>query len=240
MTARRNSGRVPRMGPRPSPAARGVKWITCAGMAVVLLLAGAGQARAGAIQLTNPNQLDPKDTTAIYPQAEGDLVPSPYMQAAGGNTLTFKTAGNTPFLRLDQGSGWNGDFPAGTKLLYTNGPFGPVDISFATGVGEMGVLAQSNIPATHTFTITAFNGAASLLTWTVPGDGFASFIGVRATGSDVLTRIHIAGDDEDFALGPVTFGSPAAVPEPSTLALSALGACGLLAHRWRRRKPVAA
>jgi hypothetical protein len=126
------------------------------------------------------------------------------------------------------------------ELLYTIGRNGPVDISFATGVGEMGVLAQSNIPATHTFTVTAFDGATPLLTFTVPGDGFASFIGAQATGPDVLTRIHIASDDNDFAFGPVTFGTPSPAPEPSTLVLSALGACGLLASRRRRRKPVAA
>jgi hypothetical protein len=154
--------------------------------------------------------------------------------------LTFASSTGAPFLREDQGSLWSGDFPPGTRLLYTNGRNGPVDISFATGVGEMGLLAQSNIPATHTFTITAFDGATPLLSFTVPGDGFASFIGAQATGSDVLTRIHIASDDNDFAFGPVTFGSPSPAPEPSTLVLSALGACGLLASRWRRRKPVAA
>jgi hypothetical protein len=207
--------------------------------ALALLWGGAGSAGAGAIQLTLPSQLNPGDTTFVYPQAEFDIVPSPYVASAGGNTLTFKNLGvgfgGGDFLRLDQGSGWGGDFAPGTKLLYNQGA-GATDIKFLNGVGEVGLGAQSAIIAAHTFTATAYNGATALLTFTVPGDGFVSFIGVQATGSDVITELKIASDDNDFAFGPTTFGSPATVPEPSTLTLFVLGAVGLCGYRWRRRK----
>jgi hypothetical protein len=77
-------------------------------VALALLWGGAGSAGAGAIQLTLPSQLNPGDTTFIYPQAEFDIVPSPYVASAGGNTLTYTNLGGGPFIRLDQGSGWGG------------------------------------------------------------------------------------------------------------------------------------
>jgi hypothetical protein len=203
--------------------------------ALALLWGGAGSAGAGAIQLTLPSQLNPGDTTFIYPQPEGTIVPSPYVASAGGNTLTYTNLGGGPFVRLDQGTSFFGDFPNGTKLLYNQGA-GPTDIKFLNGVGEVGLGAQSAAIAAHTFTATAYNGATALLTFTVPSDGFISFIGVQATGSDVITELKIASDDNDFAFGPTTFGSPATVPEPSTLTLLVLGAVGLCGYRWRRRK----
>ena len=201
-------------------------------VALALLWGGAGSAGAGAIQLTLPSQLNPGDTTFIYPQAEFDIVPSPYVASAGGNTLTYTNLGGGPFIRLDQGSGWGGDYAPGTKLLYNQG-FGPTDIKFLNGVSEVGLGAQSAFVAAHTFTATAYDGATALITFTVPGDGFISFIGVQATGSDVITELKIASDDNDFSFGPTTFGP--AVPEPSTLTLLVLGAVGLCGYRWRRR-----
>jgi hypothetical protein len=200
---------------------------------LALLWAGAGPA-AAAFQLTSPMQLDPSDTTAVYPQPEFTTVPSPYSLSAGGNTLTFTNLGGGDFIRYDQGSAWNGDFTNGTKLLYNQGN-GPTDIKLQKGVGEVGLEAQSNIIASHIFTISIFDGATKLLTFTVPGDGFASFIGARAEGSEVITEVLITSDDNDFAFGPLTFGpSPSPVPAPGTIALAACGIVTLAGYRWRR------
>jgi hypothetical protein len=74
----------------------GVKWMIGGGVAVALLLAGVGQAQAGAIQLTNSGQLDAGDTTAIYPQPENTSVPSPYSQSAGGEHLDVRQLDGSP------------------------------------------------------------------------------------------------------------------------------------------------
>src|SRR5262249_12752088 len=225
-------------------------------MALALLAAGAGPAQAGFVQLLSPSDLDPSDTTAIYAGNDGDVVPSPVMLAAGGNTLTFTALTGVQFQRVDQGVSWTpGAFPDGTKLLWTLDPAAnvgsAVSIGFATGVTEMGLQVQQDNLADTTFTATVFNGANQGLQVmvTVPngtGNGNLGFIGFRATGSDIITSITISSTDStdssfdnDFAMGPVTFsvpGPPPAVPEPSSVVLAGFSTLGLLAYRLFRQK----
>jgi hypothetical protein len=219
-----------------------------------LFLGGLGQASADIVQLFSPAELNGSDTTAIYTTgADGDHFPSPYVQVAGTNTLTFSDAPTVGFLRVDQGNSWTGAFPNGTRLLWgidSAGGFsygGSDTISFANGVTEAGLQVQQDRPNNTTFTATAFNGVTSFtpITVTVPagtGAGNLGFIGFRATGSDVITKIVISSVDSsdttfnnDFAFGPVTFGI-AAVPEPSILVVASLGALGMVVYGWRRRE----
>jgi hypothetical protein len=82
------------------------------------------------------------------------------------------------------------------------------------------------------------------------GAGNLGFIGFRATGADVITSIQISSVDSvndafnnDFAMGPVTFGEvtpPPAVPEPSSLVLGGFSIVGLLAYGILRKKPLLA
>jgi hypothetical protein len=130
---------------------------------LILGLSLVAQARAGAIQLTDPSQLNPSDTTAIYTGSDGDQVASPYTLPAGGNTLNFITDTGTDFTRVDQGNSWIGAFPDGTKLLWdvdsSNNIGGPVTVSFASGIHELAVQVQQDHPADTTFTAAAYNGA---------------------------------------------------------------------------------
>jgi hypothetical protein len=229
-------------------------WIT--GLAASLLLSGAGEVKASIVQLFTPAALNPGDTTAIYAGNDGDHFASPITLPAGGNTLTFSDLAAAGFLRADQGNTWTGGFANGTKLLWdidSTGSFfgGPVSIALATGVTELGLLVQQDNPANTTFSVTAFNGATSFGPFTVSvltgsGGGNVGFLGFQATGSDVITKIIISSVDSsnttfnnDFAMGPVTFGSPTTVPEPSTLILSGLGAIGLYFRGWRRKRAAA-
>jgi hypothetical protein len=65
------------------------------------------------------------------------------------------------------------------------------------------------------------------------GAGNTGFLGVQATGSDVITSLVISSVDSvdtsynnDFAMGPVTLS----VPEPSGLALASVSTLCLMAY----------
>ena len=98
--------------------------------------------------------------------------------------------------------------------------------------------------------IQAFNGAASLGFFCAPvaPAGGLSFLGLRATGGEVITRIRLnlgngllgtqqSSTNEVVVMDDFIYSEPLPlpVPEPTTLALSLLGAVAL-AHRARRRR----
>lgn len=201
--------------------------------------------RAGAVQLTSASQLSPSDATVTYPLtgvvviSPGGLdpavgVPNPLVLSAGGNTLTFSKPSGL-FVT---------DSFFGPDTLYTGNAYqqegGPITIDFAAGVTEAGFLAFPNFtgPPGFSFTLTAFNGAAVLGTFSVQtfGTNGGVFLGVRATNGDVITRLVVNHTIPDFAIGPVTFGQPQAVPEPATLLLLGTGLAGVGAAVRKRRK----
>jgi len=225
-------------------------------VALSLLLSGAGQASASIVQLASPGDLSASDTTAIYTGSDGDVIASPYVLTAGGNTLTFTATTGVQFLRVDQGTSWSGSFPDGTKLLWSLDPVAntgsPMSISFASGVSEVGLSVQQDHLADTTFTATAFSGTTPELTITVsvPGSGGLGFIGFKDTVDSSITSILISSVDSvdpsfnnDFAMGPVTFGNPPTpppgVPEPSTFAIATISTLGLILHGYRRRTRIA-
>lgn len=200
--------------------------------------------------MTSPAQLGAGDVTAIYPQAPGTNVPSPGTVTAGGETLTFTETGT--FRVLLQGGGvigasWFGNFPNGTKVLYTGNAIfaqgaGPVTIDFSPGVSEFGLLFQNNRLESTVNTFSVFDDGTLLGIFSGVNQGNnVLFLGARATGGDVITRVTITGapssGPNDFAIGPVTFAPVAAgVPEPSSLALLGLGTAALAGWRWRRKQ----
>ena len=76
------------------------------------------------------------------------------------------------------------------------------------------------------------------ITVTVPGSGGLGFIGFKDTVDSSITSILISSVDSldssfnnDFAMGPVTFGTPTVppgIPEPSTFAIATVSTLGLM------------
>lgn len=214
--------------------------------AAIALMSSAAQARASAIQLNDSSDLSAGGTEVTYPIP----LPNPlaFDVAAGALTLSFSTPGL--FNVFEQDGSFAPDFPANSVLL-ADLQQGPLTISFWTGIREFGFFAQGFFPdVPEAFTFNVFNGASLLNTFTVGPDdnagipGVALFIGSRATGADLITRLTVSNTgsfdeffDPSFVIGSITVGEAAtaqSVPEPGTLLL--LGS-GLLygARRLRRR-----
>jgi len=206
------------------------------GTTVLLILASLAASsallRADAIQLHSPHQLGGHPET-IFHEIHIDLLLSPYVVPTSDNVVTFTLAVGE-WRRLDEGVNVLSDFLPGTGLLYTNGNngfdlngqgsvggggSGPVEIEFAEGVRAVGLHAEAMVLGPEVFTFSAYNGPELLGTFTVSRvngqqeDGSASFLGVRATGKDVITRIVISSvvfqlgvaHENEFAFGPVSY-----------------------------------
>lgn len=205
---------------------------------------------AAAIQVLSAADLNSADSTTPYPGVHGDMFASPLAIPAGGDTVTFAFPSGT-FNRESEGNGFTADFAPGTPLLVPQST-DFFDINFASGVTEAGLQVETGYTGFLGIeTITAFDGATQLGQWSVSGtnngaaNGSAPFLGVRAGGGDVITRLRISNVVPDvpefafyFGFGPVTFGSPAnAVPEPATvfLVLAALALLPLAGRLQRNR-----
>jgi hypothetical protein len=228
---------------------------------VLGLILGAASlpAHADVIQLASPKQLGSSAITVPFTSSI-DLLDSPYVVATPDNTLTFELAVGQ-WRRLDEGVNIISDFLPGTGLLYTNanngldlklqdtvggGGRGPADIVFAEGVRAVGFNAQTQVLGFETLTFSAFDDLTLLGTFSVSRengqnqDDSASFLGIRATGAHLITRIALSSvviqggiaHEDDFFFGPISYRS---VPEPSAIGLLCFAALGIGVKRATRR-----
>jgi hypothetical protein len=232
---------------------------------MILLLGGAGPARATLVQILSPAGLSGTDsTTPAYPGSDGSSFANGSTLTVAGVNVTFTDANSQPILRTDQGTSWFGAYPSGTHLIQNLLPGnvgnnaggtagGAVTIAFSSPVSEFGLSVQQDhgdIGTTTTFSFTVFTTSGSTPFTLAPADNFTnalSFIGGKDSGgSGVITKVVISSTDSsdssyntDFVLGPVTFGLPqvvTAVPEPATLGPCVLTVVGLFVVRAVRRR----
>ncbi|MGA3025910.1 MAG: hypothetical protein ABSF98_14165 [Bryobacteraceae bacterium] len=123
---------------------------------------------------------------------------------------------------------WTGTgLPAGSEALWTTdgavGGNGPLTLTFGKGVAGAGALIQADAPGQFTASIQAFNGAASLGTFTALSDvaGDAVYIGLKDSTAANITSVVFSltacqGSCADFAVGAIQLNTPT-TPVATTL-----------------------
>ena len=170
---------------------------------------------------------------------------------AGGFTTT--TSGGLPvtgsgavnFGVFAEPNTWAGNFNPGDSVLFNGNEFDsdftnqPLTLSFGVAIEGVGLqIDQSNI-GLFIGSLTAFNGATNLGTFTVDGtmnaqnDNSAVFLGISDTAQEI-TSIVVTTTDGSFAINQLSLVDGPRTPEPSSFGLAALG-LGLIVTACRRR-----
>lgn len=225
---------------------RGMKYFLFAVLAVGMF---SSQSSMGAVTgVTSESALGPDDYiqwSALGSQNTSVANPTS-STSAGGLGYTVSQSGAGSFARLDQGSGWIGNFGSGETLLFTGGSNGPISINFATGVNGVGAQIQSDYYGAYAAKLEAFGaGSNSLGSFTFSGiassaqDDSAIFIGLLSNTADIfgVTFSLVSAPSNtvtQFAIGNVALVTTP-IPEPEIYAMMSIG-LGLLGWVGRRRK----
>lgn len=167
-------------------------------------------------------------------------VPNPaYGLTALGQSFTASATSSFLYL-LQQGNGWNGDFPNSDFVIYT--AFGPLQI---TGLDDyvVGAFVQMNYTQNSglPMDLSAYNGSTLLGTVSEPvvsaefSAGTATFLGISSTSpiTSVDFSFPVADfEPQHFAVDAIQL-TPNSVPEPPDAAPLALA---LIVFLRRRRK----
>jgi hypothetical protein len=164
------------------------------------------------------------------------VVPNPVSASSiGGNAVTASMPTGA-FERVDQGTGWNGNFLVSDHLLWTMDSPGPIALGFAVPLAAAGAGIQAEFFGAFQATLTAFNGSGILGTVSVTADsnsnadGSAPFLGVIDDTGRNITSVQYSVTSETrvntFAIDTLKLGTqvpPVPVPEPSSLLLLSSG-----------------
>ncbi|MEP0922861.1 PTPA-CTERM sorting domain-containing protein [Leptolyngbya sp. ST-U4] len=172
-------------------------------------------------------------------------VSNPFTVNGSSGTGVTGSLASGGFGRLDQGSGWAGNFAPGDALLWNQGN-GTVRFAFSSPVRGVGTQIQANIYDSFNAIIEAFDSnGISLGSFNRGGistgnaDNSAIFIGLLSDQLDIASitfSVNSIGGN-DFAINQLSLNSSAtAIPTPALLP----GLIGMGIATLRRRKEEAA
>jgi PEP-CTERM motif len=188
------------------------------------------------------------DNSQIAPP--GTIVSTPQVMTSftGSNVALVGNIDGSPFLTMQEGFTWLGNFDYGESLLWTGnanfgvGGLGPMAMVFAAApVASVGFSIQADFYGPFTAYLAAFDGLGNpLFSMSRNGvsdgseNGSALFMGMGDTTGPNIAFIEftVASDafppysNNDFAIDDVSIGYTA-TPEPSSLVLLGSGLLGL-------------
>src|SRR5580692_735997 len=210
---------------------------------VVLAALSTIAARADSLVLVTSQTAQGANDSAQWSQLGSDgtiLGSSAVATSTRGSAVTVTLAGLNSVVSVActaSPCSWTGaGFTAGDSLIWTsdsgNGGNGPLTLNFASGVSGAGASIQADGPGQFTAQIQAFNGAASLGSFTVASDanGDAVYIGVLDQSASNITSVVFSlasctGICADFAIDAANLNTApqTLVSLVSSLSPSALG-----------------
>jgi hypothetical protein len=168
-----------------------------------------------------------------------------------GMTVNVSQEQAVTLQRRVQGSSWNGNFATGDGLLWTQGPWGPMDFVFDSAIRGAGAQIQSDFYGSFLATISAYDASNNLLgSFNLAGnsthfsDNSAIFIGIESTSQNIK-RVRFGvfhpSSSENFAINQLDLrygdagggggGGGSAIPGPAAAVPMLLGLANMLRKR---------
>lgn len=172
----------------------------------------------GATASIDWGQLGPEFTT----------VPTPSLWTATDGTIGLVgQVGGADTLRMDQSSGWAGNFTPGDHLIWNQGSGQNIGLEPFSLLWGFGANIQADFYGDFTATVTAYDDLGNALgsfseagTSNGNSDGTAIFIGLKDTDAEIafatFSVVDISGGN-DFAINTALISTP--VPEPGSVAM---------------------
>ena len=210
------------------------------------LILATGTAWAGLVGTTNAGIFqDTVDWCQFGCAGSSIATPAAWVSLAGATGWVGLVDTGEAFWNLQQGAGWNGNFPSGMGLIYNGVVWGNTPTSIAVVFDQpnygAGAYIQANWLGSFTATVSLYDSDYLLLgSYSADGTsdhnaGTALFIGMLDTSPEVYAVEFVvsgAGHQPDFAVGTLGIEN-GAVPEPASFLLvgPALLALGMLKRR---------
>jgi len=206
---------------------------------VIFLLAGLAPAAFGGL-ITLAGQNDTVDFSTL--SVNTNLTGSFSELSANGVTVTIAEPSSS-FVVDKQGSGWAGNFPNNTIVIYDQGPNSFVTFSFSTAIKGFGLNLDDAVGGNFQGSIIAFNGSTQVSSFTTVTEPYGLIFLSLVDPTADITSIEVgttAIENNTFAFSNLSMidsaVSPPPVPEPASIGIVLLGLVMLgAAVHFRRR-----